>query len=428
MDTTRSTRRDFLKTSAGVTLAGGLDARLAPAGGFFSGPDRIRVGLIGCGGRGTGAAAQALKADPAAHLVAVHDAFADHADRALASLGEIKPIVDRIDVPAERRFTGFDGYLKLMDSGVDVVVMASPPHFRPMQMAAAVERGLHVFCEKPIAVDAPGVRSVMASCEKAKAKRLSIVSGLCYRYHHGRRAVIQKIHDGAIGDVRSLDVNYITGALWHRGKKPEWSEMEFQVRNWLYWTWLSGDLIAEQHIHSLDVAAWVLGDRYPNRCVALGGRQVRTDPQYGNVYDHFATRYEYDDDVKVHSYCRQMPGCAVDVSDNVRGTKGYAEIFKHSVRGAEDWEWEDDRTDMYQNEHDELFGSIRDGKPINNGEFMCKSTLMAIMGRMAAYTGQAITWDQAWNSQEVLAPASYDWGKVDPALSKVAMPGITKFA
>jgi len=426
------TRRDLLKTGA-VAGVSALASRTAPAGFFAGVDDTIRVGLVGCGGRGTGAAVQALRADQRAKLVAMHDLFGDRLASSLANLRAVKDVAERVEVPAEHQFTGFDGYGKLLASGVDVVVLASPPHFRPMQVEAAVERGVHMFVEKPIAVDAPGVRRVLAACEAAKAKNLNVVSGLCYRYHDGRRAIIDRIRAGDIGRILSIDVNYLTGELWFRRREPaDWTEkdyaqMEFQCRNWLYFTWLSGDHIAEQHIHSLDVAAWALGDRYPQRCLSVGGRQVRTDPKFGNVYDHFATRYEYEDGVQVFSACRQMNGCATDVSDNIHGTDGHAYVFQHKIAGKRKWEWEGENSDMYQNEHDALFAAIRKGEPINNGEYMCKSTLMAIMGRMSAYTGRAITWQEALASKEVLAPKAYAFGEVDPALNRIAKPGVTPF-
>lgn len=422
-----SSRRDVLKASAAVSVTA-LAARAAPAGYFTRVDDTLRVGLVGCGGRGTGAAAQALRADSRTKLVAMHDAFQDRLDFSLKSLKAEAGVAERVQVTPDKQFTGFDGYTKLLDSGIDVVVLASPPHFRPMQVEEAVKRGLHMFVEKPVAVDAPGVRRVLAACEAAKAKKLNVVSGLCYRYHDGRRAIIERIRAGDIGRITSIDVNYLTGELWHRGRKPEWSEMEYQCRNWLYFTWLSGDHIAEQHIHSLDVAAWALGDRYPKRCLSVGGRQVRTDPKFGNVFDHFATRYEYDDGVQVFSACRQIAGCTTDVSDNIHGTDGHAFVFQHKIAGKHKWEWDGESSDMYQNEHNALFAAIRKGEPINNGEYMCHSTLMAIMGRMSAYTGQAVTWEQAMNSQELLAPKDYKWGDVDAALMQVAKPGVTKFS
>ena len=421
-----ASRRDVLKVG-GASAVTALAAKASPSGFFSSVDDTIKIGLVGCGGRGTGAAVNALRADDNGKLVAMNDLVPDQLERSLKSIGAVQDVANRVDVPPEKRFTGFDGFIKLLDSGIDLVVLASPPHFRPMQVEEAAKRGKHMFVEKPVAVDAPGVRRVMAACEMARQKGLNVVSGLCYRYHAGRRAIIERIQAGDIGRVLSLDVNYLTGELWHRGRDPQWSEMETQCRNWLCYTWLSGDHIAEQHIHSLDVAAWILGDRYPDRAVATGGRQMRTDPKFGNVYDHFATRYSYDDGTQVFSACRQMAGCKNDVSDNVHGTDGHAAIFQHKLWGRRNWEWDGDGSDMYQNEHNELLAAIRSGEPIDNSSYMCKSTLMAIMGRMSAYTGQEITWEQAWNSQELLAPKDYVMGDVDPELSRIARPGVTKF-
>jgi predicted dehydrogenase len=418
-------RRRFLESSgAAAVSAAALPSPALRAGFFAGGSDLLKVGLVGCGGRGTGAAVQALRADPNTRLWAVGDALADRLESSLASLTR-EDIGTRVDVPKERRFVGFDAYRQVMDSGIDVVVLATSPHFRPLHLKYAVDRGLHSFVEKPVAVDAPGVRAINKTCELARAKKLSVVSGLCYRYHDGRRAILNEIHEGRIGDIVALDVRYLTGGLWHHARQPDWSDMEWQMRNWLYFTWLSGDHIAEQHIHSLDVMAWAMKGRYPVKCISVGGRQARTGPEFGDVYDHFVTTYEFEDGTRGFSQCRQQVGCKVDVSDWVYGTKGTAEIFKHRIHGESPWRFEGKARDMYQNEHDALFAAIRAGKPIDDGEYMCKSTLMAIMGRMAAYTGQEITWDQAWNSAEDLTPKEYDWGPLPtPA---VAVPGITRF-
>lgn len=422
-------RRDLLVTG-GVALASGAVASALPSGviGFHpNGSDVLKVGLVGCGGRGTGAAAQALAADPQTELVALGDAFADHVENALNSLKGTASIAARVKVDDAHKFTGFDAFKRVIDS-VDVVLFATSPHFRPMQVEYAVQSGKHMFVEKPIATDAPGVRRVMAACEAARAKKLNVVSGLCYRYEHKKRETIQRIHDGAIGQVLGAQTTYNTGGLWHRGRQPEWSDMEWQMRNWLYFTWASGDHIVEQHIHSLDKIAWALGDKYPLRVTASGGRAQRTDPKYGNIYDHFNSVYEYEGGVKVFSSCRQWNGASSDVSDHVFGTKGVAHLQSHHIEGENAWRHRDAdgvQDDMYQNEHDELFAAIRKGAVIDNSDYMCKSTMMAIMARMAAYTGQTLTWEQAWNSQEDLSPASYEWTSIEsPA---VAIPGVTKF-
>jgi predicted dehydrogenase len=423
-------RRDLLRTG-GVVLASSTIASALPLGGVVgfhpNGTDVLKVGLVGCGGRGSGAAAQALMADPNVELVALGDAFADHLETALNSLMAMGEIAPRVKVDQDHKFTGFDAYKRVIDS-VDVALFATSPHFRPMQVEYAAQSGKHMFVEKPIATDAPGVRRVMAACEVARAKKLAVVSGLCYRYEHKKRETLQRIHDGAIGKILAAQTTYNTGGLWHRGRQPEWTDMEWQMRNWLYFTWLSGDHIVEQHVHSLDKIAWALGDEYPVRVTASGGRSQRTDPMYGNIYDHFNSVFEYASGVRMFSSCRQWVGADSDVSDHVFGTKGVAHLQSHSIEGENAWRYrgrEDEVDDMYQNEHDELFASIRKGEPIDNSDYMCKSTLMGIMARMSAYTGRSLTWEQALNSQEDLSPASYDWTPIESP--PVAVPGVTRF-
>ncbi len=418
-------RRDFLKSSTAAAVGGALIGGLALPRGVHAGADDVlKVGLIGCGGRGTGAAAQALAADKNVKLTALGDTFADRLQSSLDNLKQQTP-AEKIDVPEDRRFVGFDAYQKVIDSGVDVVLLCTPPHFRPEQFRAAVAAGKHVFCEKPVAVDAQGVRSVLATAEEAKKKGLSVVSGLCYRYDLPKRETIKRIHDGEIGEVVAINVNYNTGTLWMHPRKPEWSDMEWQLRNWLYFTWLSGDHNVEQHVHSLDKAAWVMKDEPPVKAFGLGGRQVRVQPEFGQIFDHHAVVYEYASGVKLFAYTRQQAGCSVDVSDYVMGTKGTADVMHHEIKGADKWRYRGEKPNMYQVEHDELFASIRSGNPINNSEYMARSSMMAIMGRMATYTGQTISWDQAINSKEDLTPAKYEWGPL--AVAPVALPGITQF-
>jgi predicted dehydrogenase len=306
-----------------------------------------------------------------------------------------------------------------------VVLMATPPHFRPAHIKYAVEKGKHIFAEKPVAVDAPGVRSVLASCEEAKKKGLSIVSGLCWRYDNAKREVMKRVHDGQIGEIVAMQCSFNTGFLWHRERRPEWSDMEWQLRNWLYFTWLSGDFNVEQHVHSLDKMAWAMKNEYPVRAVGMGGRQVRTDPKFGHIFDHHAVVYEWANGRRLFAYCRQIGGCHADVTDHVFGTRGTARVMANAIEGEKAWKFQGRGGDMYQNEHNELFAAIRNGTPINNGEYMSKSTMMAILGRMATYTGQVITWDQAMNSKEDLTPAKYEFGPLP--VPPVAIPGKTKF-
>jgi len=429
----RPSRRDFLQAStvaAGGVLAGGLSlARSAHA----AGSDVLKIGAIGCGGRGTGAIADAMNADKNSKLVAMADAFEDRLQGALKRIKTAFP--DRVAVDQDHCFTGFDGYKKVLASGVDVVILAEPPHFRPMHLKAAVEAGKHVFCEKPVAVDGPGVRSVLASAELAQKKGLSIVSGLCWRYHHGTKATIERVLDGAIGDILVMQETYNTGMIGGRDRDPSLTEMQFQMRNWYCFAWLSGDHNVEQHIHSLDKSAWAMRDEPPLRAWGLGGRQVRTEqPRYGDIYDHHAVCYEYANGTRLYSFCRQHAGCWSDVTDTFIGTKGRARVLpSYEIEGQDKWKFKGEGGNMYVLEHEALFQSIRSGKPINNGVYMARSTMLAILGRMVNYTGQLLTWEQAINSQQDLSPKSYAWDANPPTMPDkdgkypVAMPGVTKF-
>ncbi len=426
-----SSRRDFLKTTgtlAGAAVAGSMAVPAVHA----AGSDVLRVGLIGCGGRGTGAAQQALTADQNVKLVAMADAFKDKMEACCSRLKESSAFGDRVTVTPETMFTGFEGYKQVL-ANVDVVLLATPPHFRPMHLEAAVEAGKHVFTEKPMATDAPGVRRVLAAAEKARAKKLSVVSGFCWRYDPSMRQVMKRIHDGAIGDIVALQCTYNIGGLWVRKREPAWADMEYQMRNWYYFTWLSGDFNVEQHIHSLDKMAWAMKNEYPVRAVGLGGRQTRTGPEYGHIFDHHAVVYEFASGPRLFSYCRQQNGCASDVSDQLMGSKGVCNVVanippKVKITGQNPWTYKPgkDLLSMYQVEHNELFASIRKGEPINDGDWMARSTLLGIMGRMASYTGQAITWEMALNSKEDLSPPKYDMAASLPT-PPVALPGVTKF-
>lgn len=428
-----ATRRDFLAGAAAA--AGATLTSLTPAV-HAAGSDILRIGLIGCGNRGTGAAVQALRADKNTKLVAMGDMFPDKLQKSLQHLQRTADIAERIDVKPDRSFTGFDAYKSVLALS-DVVLLTTPPHFRPLHLQAAVEAGKHIFAEKPCAVDAPGVRAVLKASEQAKKKGLTVVAGLCWRYHHGMRETMKRVHDGTIGPIIALQCTYNTGGLWSVKRQRGWSDMEWQLRNWLYFTWLSGDFNVEQHVHSLDKMAWAMQNEYPVRAVGSGGRQVRTDPLYGHIFDHHTVVYEYANGVKLFSACRQQVGCAADVSDHILGAKAVCHIETSSpARGIiadgtrKIWQSvasrrKAPRDDMYQNEHDELFASIRAGKPINNGEWMAKSTLLAIMGRMATYTGQVIKWEQALHSKEDLTPPAYEFSPLPVA--PVARPGVTKF-
>jgi predicted dehydrogenase len=389
-------RRGFLETSA-VAVGGALAATLPLTSNVHAaGGETLRIGLIGCGGRGTGAATQALSAEKNVKLVALGDVFEDRLQKSLADLKNNDKIAEKVDVKPDHLFIGFDAYQKVLASGVDVVLLTTPPHFRPLHLKAAVEAGKHVFAEKPVAVDAPGVRSVLASCEAARKKSLSIVSGLCLRSDFGFRDTVRRLHDGAIGDIVALYANDYRGANWARERQPGWTDMQYQMRNWYNFTWLSGDFNVEQHVHFLDVCAWAMKDQYPTRAMGIGGQQVRTGPGTGHIYDHFSVVYEYASGARLVSNCRQQKDCKNDLSVQVMGTRGRASLSERnkglSIHTGSDWYYAGPTNEMYQTEHDDLFASIRSGKPINNGDYTTKSTLLAIMGRMAAYTGQMITW------------------------------------
>ena len=355
------------------------------------------------------------------------DAFEDRLESSLETLSKQEDIKEKIDVAKMRRFVGFDAYKGVIESS-DVVLLATPPHFRPIHLKAAVDAGKHVFAEKPIAVDAPGVRKVLATCEEARRKGLSVVSGLALRYSYPHRETIRRIREGQIGDVRVLQANDYRGPIWVKPRKANWTEMEYQMQNWYYFTWLSGDFNVEQHVHMLDLCSWVMSGEYPVRAYGTGGRQVRTSAEYGNIYDHHSVVYEYANGARLFATCRQQSGCMNEISTYVVGTKGSAHFARRKPEIiTEDgrWTYDGENNVSQQTEHDELFASIRNGEPINNGEYMAKSTLLAIMGRMATYTGQSVTWEQAMESKEDLSPKSYDWEAAPPEAA-IAVPGVTK--
>ena len=399
-------RRSFLKHAAGTAAVASTLTSTAHAAGD-EGP--IKVGLVGCGGRGTGAAVNALKADPRVKITALADLFSPSIERCISGLS--RRYAERMDVPPERRYTGFDSYKELMETDVDVVLLASPPHYRPDHMEAAVEAGKHIFCEKPVAVDPVGVRRVEASSKLASDKGLNLVSGLCWRYDQGMVETFDRIHDGQIGDIVSTQADYLTNALWTKVKTPQMSEMEYQCFNWYNYTWLSGDHIVEQFIHSLDKALWLRHDEPPVRAYGLGGRQRRTEVLNGDIYDHFAVVYEWADGTRTYANTRQIRGCMNQTEDFVYGTKGSAKLIRHQIEGDNPWRFKGEEVQMHQAEQNEFFKALRGERdPINNGDYMCKSTLLAILGREVCYSGKEISWDEIHASPQDLRPASYEWG------------------
>lgn len=399
-------------------------AVLAAPGAFAVTQDSpsLKVGLIGCGGRGTGAAMDSFHAAQGVVLWAMGDVFEDHLKGSADNLK--KELKDSFKVTADRSFVGFDAYQKVIASGVDVVILTTPPAFRPVHLAAAVDAGKHVFMEKPVAVDPSGIRSVIESAKKADTKGLNIVAGTQRRHDVAYRECMQKIHDGALGEVVAAYAYWNQGGLWMNPRQEKWSDMEWQLRNWLYFTWLSGDHICEQHIHNMDVINWAMKG-HPVKANCLAGRQVRTDPAYGHIFDHFATEYEYANGMKMVSMCRQIDGTASRVAEHIVGTKGSSNA-NTSIKGENSWRFEGDRPNPYVVEHTHLIEAIRSGKRINEGVQVAESTMTAILGRIAGYTGQEVTWDDAMKLDMNLMPEKLEFGHL--GVPPVAMPGQTKLA
>ena len=394
--------------------------------------DTLKVGLIGCGGRGTGAASQALHADPNVMLTAMGDVFEDQLQRSLQSLQ--KECGNKVKVTPEKSFVGLDAYRKVIDSGVDVVLLTTPPGFRPVHLRAAIDAGKHVFCEKPMATDGPGVRSVIESAKLAKDKNLSLVAGFCWRRDTAWREFYKRIHSGAIGEIRAIYADYYTGPVKPMppasARPADMGDLEWQLRNWYNFVWLSGDGYVEQCCHSVDKVAWAMNDEPPLKAVAVGGRQ--TPNQEGNIFDHMFVVYEFANDVRGFLGQRQIGNTFSENSDYLMGSEGFGKIPGWQapiIKAKTNWRYRESgpKTDMYQVEHNELFASIRSGEPINDGHWMAQSTLMGIMGRMAAYTGQEISWEDAMNSQDKLVPDGLDW-KMKLSIAPMAMPGVTKLA
>lgn len=427
VSTEGSDRRTFIKKAGAVTLFSAAALNAGFANPFLVQNKILKVGLVGCGGRGTGAAVQALHADPDTVLHAMADVFEDRLTSSLDLLK--KEHGQRADVKKDLQFVGFDAYQKLIDSGVDVVLLAEPPGFRPKHFSAAIEAGKHVFYEKPVAVDAPGIRTFLKAAEMAKEKNLSIVSGLCFRYDLPKIALFSKVLNGEIGEIKSISSTRHGGELWFKDRQPDWSDMQYKMRNWYYHNWLSGDFIVEMFVHSTDMIAWAMGERMPLSATGVGGRQWRTDKKYGNIYDHFAVEFDYGGGLKGNISTRQLSGGSSRNSVEIAGTLGnvFHQGNRHEISGKNEWRYEGETNDMYQSEQDGLFRSIRKGSAINDGEMAANSTLMAIIARDAAYSGQTITWEEAKNSNVSLGPVNdeYSWD-LEFEGPGIAIPGITK--
>lgn len=418
-------RRTFLEKGAATAA---LAATAFPKGvhGQTEGSDDLRIALVGCGGRGTGAAAQALAADDRTTLWALADVDADGLERSRQTLEKNVPRSGAVDVPADRRFVGLEAYRQVMDrDDIDVVILTTPPGFRPFHFEAAVAAGKHVFMEKPVAVDAPGVRKVLEAARVAKAKNLKVGVGLNRRHSPIHEACIERIHDGLIGDLPLIQLyNCRSDVNKRQVRRSDESELSFQVRNWYYFTWLSGDFPVEQSVHEYDVVRWIKQEANPVSCQGQGGRLVRTGPQNGQIYDHFMMEYRFADGSQVIAQHRHIPGCWTFFGEKISGTKGKAELsFKRNGwiqlagAGENEFAWrETEKLNSYQIEHDRLFAAIRNDTAHDEAERGAWSSLFAIMGRMAAYTGQEITWEEALNSEEVLAFNPTSWEENPPIL------------
>ena len=443
-----SSRRSFLKRSS-IGLAGAAAAAQVPLVHAGSGPgarvSEIQIGVIGCGGRGTGAALDALGAatkviypsegyhteDVAQgakvehkniQVVALADLFEDRLDRSRAELAKLG-----IEIARGRCFTGFDAYKQLLEvAELNYVILATPPHFRPVHLKAAIDAGKHAFIEKPAAVDAPGVKLVIEAGELARKNNLGIAAGTQRRHQKSYQETIRRLRDGAIGEILYAKAYWNGGQIWVVDRESPWSDLEWQIRNWNYFTWLGGDHIVEQHVHNLDIMNWVLGT-HPVRAVSgLGGRQVRQGDRQGHIYDHFAVEFEYPDGITVFSQCRQIDGCQNLVGEAVVGTQGRSNCADRiETRDGHRWRFRGPSLSPYQQEHQDLIASILAGNPINEARALAESTLTGILGREAAYSGQAITWDEAIRSRTRLGPAEDKFGPYP--IPPVPMPGQYKF-
>jgi len=396
----RATRRDFLKTSALLASAAAVGHLDISQSAHAAGSDTLRVGMIGCGGRNGGAIMQALTADPGARLVAMCDIFMDRIQAQRENVKKNKPAQMAVD--DEHCFPGFDGYKKVIESS-DVVLIANAAKFHPFHAKAAIEAGKHVFVEKPHGIDPAGIKTLKAACELAKEKKLCVVSGLHSRYHPGYAETVQRIQDGEIGEIISIEENFLRAPYGVQDRKAGLSELEYQCSTQYHFTWLSGDDVVQSLVHNLDRARWAMKEAVPVKCHGLGGRSTMTEDLYGNVFDHHSAIYEFANGVRLYAFCRTTTGCYDEYSSIVLGSKGKASIMGSRIWGAKNWAWEG-KADPYQIEHDRLFAAIRSGNPINNGDYMAHSTLMGIMGQISCYSGKEVTWDQISNSDFCFAP------------------------
>ena len=429
-------RRDFLKTSA-ILTGGALLSSLPLAGAYASGSDTIKIALIGCGSRGTGAAFQALSTKFNLKLVAMADAFPDKLDKSYKAL-LAKFGAEKISVPDDKKFTGFDAYRHAM-TDADVVLIATPPGFRPSHFAEAVKQNKQIFMEKPVATDSPGIRSVLATAEEAKRKKLNVVVGLQRHYQKSYLEIIGRAHQGEIGDIISGQVYWNSGGVWVNPRQPNQTEMEYQMRNWYYFNWLCGDHIVEQHVHNIDVANWIK-NKYPVSAYGAGGRFLRNGKEYGEIYDNHSIEFVYDDGTVISSQCRHFVGGVNRVDESFQGTKGKiylgsngsGNIWDHKGKVLLDYDGKAD-PNPYQTEHDELFAAVAANQfKFSDAENAAKSTMTAILGRYASYSGNLVKWDEALNSNINLMPDRLAWDALPKVLPDsdgnypFAVPGVSK--
>ena len=431
----QSSRRTFIKNSSLLVAGGAVAGQLALSRSAHAfGSDEIKIGLVGCGGRGTGAAGQAMNTEGKTKLMAMADAFPD---KVTASVRGLKgQHGDKVDVPPDRQFAGFDAYKKVLDTDIDLVILATPPGFRPLHVEAAINAGKHVFMEKPVAVDAAGVRRVLAATRMAQKKNLALAVGLQRRHEPRYKETIQRLQDGAIGDIIFARAYWNGGGVWTRPRRPEQTEMEYQMRNWYYFNWLCGDHIVEQHIHNLDVMNW-LKDGYPVTAQGQGGRQVRTGIDSGEIYDHHMIEFTYADGTKMLSQCRHIRNTWSSVNEYAHGTKGSCDIGGARILDADGnsiYRFGRGGGGGHQQEHHDLFEELRNGRRPNEGEYGALSTMTSIFGRMATYSGKMISWDDAINSELVISPVDEltNFDDTPPTMPDadgqypIPMPGLTR--
>jgi len=420
-------RRSFLATATGIAASFALTNLGGKA--WAAGSDTIKIGVIGCGNRGPAAAMDALDADPGVKLVAMADLFSDKLESALEKIKAHCP--ERTQVDADHKFVGFDGYKHVIES-CDVVLIACSSKFHPKYLRAAVDAGKHVFVEKPHGIDPVGIRATQEAADLAKTKGLCVLSGLHNRYDLGVQETMKRIHDGMIGDIVSMEVNFLRAPYVVVERKPGWSEIEYQYRNWYHYSWLSGDDVIQSLVHSVDKACWAMHEEPPQKAHGFGGRSASFGDMYGDAFDHHCVVYEYANGAKLYANCRTQKNCYGGVSDHIYGTKGRASLLNYKITGEKSWDYPGPFANPYKEEHKALFAAIRAGKPINSGSYMANSTMVGVLGQIVCYTGNQLSWKKAIAADFAFEPRECDFNTVPPVKPgpdgnyPVAVPGVTK--